>query len=123
MRELEEQDVGAGDLDGRAAGGEERAIEQVRLRGDREPASVLIASNDPRTRNAPDSHHDRDEARERRAEQQRPRERDPSDAAVEEPRAVPADVELQPADQRGGGERAEPGERHLTERELAAPAR
>ena len=28
-------------------------------------ASVLIASSSPRTRNAPDSHHDRDEARER----------------------------------------------------------
>ena len=43
--------------------------------------------------------------------------------AVEDPGVVPADVRTDmPRIERGGGERAEAGERHLAERQLAAPA-
>ncbi len=121
MGELEEPDIGARDLDGGAAGGEELSVEEVRLRGDgeREGADGEQQSADAQRAHA---HHDRDETGQAGTEQHRPEERDPADPTVEDARALPSDVELEPADERGGGESAEPGEGHLPERQLPAPA-
>ena len=56
-------------------------------------ASVLTASSSPRTRSAPKPDRDRDGARDDRAEQQRPAERDARERAADEQRRAPADVE------------------------------
>ena len=84
-------------------------------------ASVLTASSSPRTRSAPmptstATRHATtapiSTVHGNAMRRQRP---------VEDARAAPADVDRQPADERGGGERAEAGERHLAERQLAGP--
>ena len=86
-------------------------------------ARVLIASRSPRDAQGADADDDRDQTGEGRAEHQRPRERDARQPPVEESGLVPPDVEREAPDQGAGRERAETGEGHLAERQLAAPAR
>ena len=73
--EVERPEVGARDLDRRAAGGEDRPVEEVDLRGDRERERADREQQPVHAQRADADEH-RDQARERRAEQQRPRERD-----------------------------------------------
>ena len=110
-----------GDLHGRAPAGEERTVEEVDLRRDRERERADREQQAAHAQRADTDEH-RDEARDDRAERavvhgnaiagQR---------AVDDAGVVPADVDRHAADKRGGGERAETGERHLPERELTAP--
>ncbi len=109
MREVERAEVGARDLDGREPGGEERPVEEVELRGDRERQRA-DREQEPAHAESTDPDEHRDEAREARAEDQRPRERDTADAAVDDAEVVPADVRRQPADERRRG-RARRGRR------------
>ena len=76
VRELERADVDARDLHRGEARGEERAVEQVDLRGDREREGADREQQPAHAQRADADEH-RDQARERRTEQQRPRERDP----------------------------------------------
>ena len=121
VRELERSDVGARDL---------RRSEQPAVKNGRSKrytcaaianASVLIASSRPRTRSAPMPTITATRLAKLAPSSSAHGNEMPGDRPVDDPRVVPADVELQAADQRGGGERTEAGERHLPERELTAP--
>ena len=91
VRELERSDVDTRDLHGGEAGGEERPVEEVDLRGDGERERA-DREQEPAHAQRPDADEHRDKAREARAEQERPRERDAAEAPVDDARVVPADV-------------------------------
>ncbi len=80
-------------------------------------ANVLTASNSPVTRSAPEPMSAATPATKTAATQDRQRERHRFEADVEEP------VDLEPAGERGAGERADAGECHLAERQLPRPPR
>ena len=114
VREFERPDVGARDLDGRSPGREERTVEQVDLRRDRERERADGEQQAAYAERADADEH-RDEARTDRAEEERPRERDGRERTVDDAGVVPADVRGHAARQGRRGQRAEARERHLPE--------
>ena len=119
--ELERPDVGAWDL----ARSELPAVKNGRSKryacAAIANASVLIASSRPADAQRADADDDRDQAREAAPSSIAHGNEMPASPPSRMRVVAPADVELHATDQRGGGERTEPGERHLPERELATP--
>ena len=84
-------------------------------------ANVLTASSSPRARSAPTPTSAASPAVIERGEQDREHDGQRLDAGLEDASVTPADVDADAAGERRGEERADPGERHLAERQLAGP--